>query len=107
MFESVFRRQLVKIVTELQTKRMLENIRKSTVVKSVGGWLSSVPLLALILPSGIALAATPDLVVESIIWSPKNPPVGDTVTFLVTIANTGTGRADLLGSAIMSIMSPC
>lgn len=36
--------------------------------------------------------ALPDLVIESITWSPTNPSIGDTVTFTVTIKNRDTGR---------------
>ncbi|MFC2004624.1 CARDB domain-containing protein [Chloroflexota bacterium] len=35
----------------------------------------------------------PDLVVESITWSPSNPSVGETMTISVTVKNTGVGRA--------------
>ena len=35
----------------------------------------------------------PDLIIESIIWSPESPSEGDTVTFSVTIKNQGNGRA--------------
>ena len=40
------------------------------------------------------LTHAPDLDVQKISWSPKNPSVGDTVTFTVTIKNRGSGRAD-------------
>jgi subtilase family serine protease len=36
----------------------------------------------------------PDLTVESIDWSHNDPPVGETVTFTVTIQNDGGSRAD-------------
>ncbi|MFC1917890.1 CARDB domain-containing protein, partial [Chloroflexota bacterium] len=37
---------------------------------------------------------SPDLIIETVTWSPVNPSVGDTVTFTVTIENPGSGRAD-------------
>ena len=37
--------------------------------------------------------ATPDLIVQSITWSPANPSENSTVTFTVTIKNQGIGRA--------------
>jgi subtilase family serine protease len=36
----------------------------------------------------------PDLIVESIDWSHNDPPVGETVTFTVTVQNNGGSRAD-------------
>jgi len=38
--------------------------------------------------------ATPDLIIQTITWSPTSPSVGDTVTFRVTIKNQGSGIAD-------------
>ena len=35
----------------------------------------------------------PDLVIETITWSPEKPSKGDTVTFSVTIKNQGSGKA--------------
>ena len=35
----------------------------------------------------------PDLIIESITWSPESPSRGDTVTFNVAIKNQGSGRA--------------
>ncbi len=35
----------------------------------------------------------PDLIVESITWSPENPSIGDKVTFSVTVKNRGNYRA--------------
>lgn len=37
----------------------------------------------------------PDIVVPSITWSPKNPSVGETVTFTVNIANQGYGKTGI------------
>jgi subtilase family serine protease len=34
-----------------------------------------------------------DLVVQDIVWSPKNPTLGDTVTFTVSLKNQGSGQA--------------
>ncbi len=39
-------------------------------------------------------ASLPDLVIEGITWSPADPVVGETVTFMVIIKNRGSGRAD-------------
>ena len=36
----------------------------------------------------------PDLIVETITWSPEEPSENDTVTFTVTIKNQGSGRTD-------------
>jgi len=36
----------------------------------------------------------PDLITETITWSPANPSIGNTVTFTVTIKNQGSGKAD-------------
>jgi subtilase family serine protease len=36
----------------------------------------------------------PDLIVESIIWSPEDPSINDVVSFNTTIKNQGTGRSD-------------
>ncbi len=36
----------------------------------------------------------PDLIIETITWSPANPSIGDTITFTVTIKNQGSGKAD-------------
>ena len=36
----------------------------------------------------------PDLVIASIVSSPENPTVGDTVTFTVTVKNQGGGKAE-------------
>ncbi|MFC1961581.1 CARDB domain-containing protein [Chloroflexota bacterium] len=36
----------------------------------------------------------PDLIIETISWSPEKPSKGDDVTFTVTVKNQGTGRAD-------------
>jgi len=36
----------------------------------------------------------PDLIIESISWSPAGPSIGDTVTFTVTIKNQGSGNSD-------------
>ncbi len=35
----------------------------------------------------------PDLIIESITWSPESPSKGDTVTFSVTVKNQGNNRA--------------
>ena len=35
----------------------------------------------------------PDLIIESITWSPAYPTIGDTVTFTVTIKNQGSSKA--------------
>ena len=40
------------------------------------------------------LSLTPDLIIETITWSPANPSVGSTVTFTVTIKNQGTTEAN-------------
>jgi uncharacterized repeat protein (TIGR01451 family) len=40
------------------------------------------------------LSLTPDLIIETVTWSPANPSVGDTVTFTVTIKNQGTTEAN-------------
>ncbi len=37
--------------------------------------------------------SVPDLIVQSITWSPTDPSVGDTVLFTVTIKNQGSGKA--------------
>ena len=37
----------------------------------------------------------PDLIIESITWSPSNPSVGDSVTFTVKIKNQGTSNAEI------------
>jgi len=37
---------------------------------------------------------TPDLIIESLAWSPEDPSEGDNVTFTVTIKNQGEGKAD-------------
>lgn len=36
----------------------------------------------------------PDLVVQGITWEPENPSKDDLVTFIVTVKNQGSGRAD-------------
>ena len=36
----------------------------------------------------------PDLIIETITWSPASPSVEDTVTFTVTIKNQGSGKSD-------------
>ena len=36
----------------------------------------------------------PDLSITNITWSPEHPAIGDTVTFTVTIANPGGGKAE-------------
>lgn len=36
----------------------------------------------------------PDLVIESITWSPENPSKSDNITFIVAVKNQGSGRAD-------------
>jgi len=36
----------------------------------------------------------PDLIVESIAWSPEDPSKNDEVSFYVTVKNQGTGRSD-------------
>ena len=41
----------------------------------------------------ISDAAKPDLIIETIMWSPQNPSVGDTVTFTVTVKNQGSTQA--------------
>ncbi len=41
----------------------------------------------------VQAASSPDLVVESISWSPENPSMGDTVTFTVTVRNLGSDPA--------------
>ncbi len=38
-------------------------------------------------------ASSPDLVIESIAWSPENPSMGDTVIFTVTVRNQGSDPA--------------
>ncbi|MFC2040857.1 CARDB domain-containing protein [Chloroflexota bacterium] len=38
-------------------------------------------------------ASPPDLIIESITWSPANPSEGDSVTFTVIIKNQGNGKA--------------
>ncbi|MEE8413096.1 MAG: CARDB domain-containing protein, partial [Dehalococcoidales bacterium] len=35
----------------------------------------------------------PDLIIQSLTWSPENPSVGETMTFSVSIKNVGTGPA--------------
>ncbi len=40
-----------------------------------------------------SLALTPDLIIETITWSPTEPSIGDTVTFTVTVKNQGTSQA--------------
>ena len=72
---------------------MLEDVRKGARVKPVIRWVSVILLLAFILPASSALAATPDLIIESITWSPENPSRGDTVTISVSIQNQGTSQA--------------
>ena len=37
--------------------------------------------------------SSPDLIIESITWSPENPSMGDTVTFTVTVRNQGSDPA--------------
>jgi subtilase family serine protease len=39
----------------------------------------------------IFLSLPPDLIIETITWSPENPAIGNTVTFTVTIKNQGSG----------------
>ena len=41
----------------------------------------------------VQAASSPDMVVESISWSPENPSMGDTVTFTVTVRNLGSDPA--------------
>lgn len=41
----------------------------------------------------LSSAPKPDLIIETITWSPVNPSKGDNVTFTVTIKNQGSGRA--------------
>lgn len=54
----------------------------------------TVLLSTLMLGIGLANAAElPDLIISDIAWSPTNPPVGDSVTFTVTIKNQGSGDA--------------
>jgi len=36
---------------------------------------------------------TPDLIIETITGSPTSPPIGETVTFTVTVKNQGNGKA--------------
>ncbi len=36
----------------------------------------------------------PDLIIETIVWSPLNPSKNDTVSFTATVKNQGSGRAD-------------
>jgi len=36
----------------------------------------------------------PDLIIEGITWEPENPSKNDLVTFIVTVKNQGSGRAD-------------
>ncbi len=38
--------------------------------------------------------ASPDFIVEAIVWSPERPSIGDMVTFTVIIKNHGSGKAD-------------
>ena len=35
----------------------------------------------------------PDLVIDTITWSPENPSIGDQVTFMVTVKNEGNSKA--------------
>ncbi|MFC1989320.1 CARDB domain-containing protein [Chloroflexota bacterium] len=39
-------------------------------------------------------ASPPDLIIDSIIWSPANPSEGEGLTFTATIKNQGNGKAD-------------
>ncbi|MFC2021564.1 CARDB domain-containing protein, partial [Chloroflexota bacterium] len=41
----------------------------------------------------VKAAADPDLVVESLTWSPENPSKSDTVTISATVKNQGDGKA--------------
>ena len=41
----------------------------------------------------ISLSLTPDLIIETITWSPTEPLIEDTVTFTVTVKNQGTSQA--------------
>ncbi|MFC1902280.1 CARDB domain-containing protein, partial [Chloroflexota bacterium] len=41
-----------------------------------------------------ASSAAPDLIIETITWSPEVPSIGDTVTFTVIIKNQGSSQAD-------------
>ena len=36
---------------------------------------------------------TPDLIIETITWSPAHPSIGNKVTFTVTVKNQGSGKA--------------
>ncbi|MFC1913652.1 CARDB domain-containing protein [Chloroflexota bacterium] len=62
-------------------------------------------------------APAPDLIIETITWSPQNPSIGDSVTFSVTIKNQGDGEAGSsrvayyadgihLGSASVNSLAP-
>jgi subtilase family serine protease len=54
--------------------------------------------LSLVLVCGHAgvgqASSTPDLIVETITWSPTSPAVGDRITFTVVLRNQGTGLAN-------------
>ena len=63
-------------------------------------WLGAV--LVLFILTGVFAPATtradtlnpaPDLIIETVTWSPAIPTIGNTVTFTVTIQNQGTGQA--------------
>ncbi|MBI4188195.1 MAG: hypothetical protein HY529_03200 [Chloroflexi bacterium] len=62
-----------------------------SVLPGMRGDINRIPLVAS--APAFQVAAGPDLIVQSIIWSPTSPPVGDTVTFNVTVKNQGSDQA--------------
>ena len=66
-------------------------------------WLGAILVLSLLAgayPPALTLADTlppstpaPDLIIQTITWSPEIPLIGNTVTFTVTIKNQGNGQA--------------
>ncbi len=42
----------------------------------------------------VSSPSLPDLIIETITWSPEYPAIGNTVTFTVTIKNQGSGKSD-------------
>ncbi len=60
-------------------------------VAAVLSLLTGVGALTSISGSTVALSTSaPDLIIETITWSPEMPSIGDTVTFTVTIKNQGS-----------------
>ncbi|MFC1912563.1 CARDB domain-containing protein, partial [Chloroflexota bacterium] len=46
----------------------------------------------------VELPILPDLIIESVTWSPESPSVGDTVSFTVTVKNQGNTETDSFGT---------